>query len=146
MPIHSIIEHEPEESVGACFNADFDSDVTAKAQSQQAWLIGNYEAVREQYHELAKLTTSLYAIQADLEHYLQTYGGFDVPNPLNSPGYSQPLPTQVLDSFAEGGSDNPLEIRDEDMQPEMDDRPVRNQDVLSGNCLGDLCPEGQASI
>lgn len=127
-------EHEPGESVetgclkaNIASEADFDSDVTTKAQSQQAWLIANYEAVREQYHDLVKLTTSLYTIQNDLENYLQTYGDFNVSDPL---GYPRPLPNQALDSFAEGESYNPLEIRDEDVDPGVDDLPIRNQNVL----------------
>lgn len=145
-------EHEPGESVETgglktdiASAADFDSDVTTKAQSQQAWLIGNYEAVREQYHDLVKLTTGLYAIQNDLANYLQRYGDFGVPDPLGSPGYPQPLPNQVPGSFAEGGSNNPLEIRDEEIDPEADDLPIRTLDVLSGNCLGNLT-EGPESI
>lgn len=148
----STTEHEPEESEETrCLNADiasgadFDSDVTTKVQSQQAWLVRNYEAVREHYHDLVKLTTSLYAIQNDLETYLQTYGDFDLPDPLHSPGYSQPLQNQVTNSFAEGGSNNPLEIRDEDIDPQVDELPIRNQD-LSGSCLGESSTEVQESV
>lgn len=93
-----------------------------------------------------KLTNSLYAIQNDLETYLQTYGDFDLPDPLHSPGYSQPLQNQVPDSCAEGGSNNPLEIREEDIGPEVNELPIRNQDVLSGTGLGESSTEVQESV
>lgn len=154
MPIFSLTKQELDESeeTGCLANAeiasrvDFDSDVTAQAQDQQAWLTANYESVHGQYHELVRLTAGLYAIQNDLANYLQTYGDFNVPDPLDSPDDSQPLPNQVPGSFVEGGWNNPLEIRDEDIEPEGDDFPIRNRDVLSVNSLGNSSSDTQKTI
>lgn len=88
-------------------------------ENPQDWFIANLEIVREQYEELSDLTSRLLDVKQDLEDFLQRHDEFDFLG--DSDALSSELGDQEPDPFAEGGSNNPLEIRDDDNYFEVED-------------------------
>ena len=79
-----------------------------------AWVMGSPETTRQQYREIEALTERAFAVKQDLKDLLKKYDEFGPLEYSGDEGSSESHRSHTPDPFVEGGSNNPVEIEDDD--------------------------------
>jgi hypothetical protein len=87
---------------------------SAEPLENPAWVMGSPETTRQQYREIEALTERALAVKQDLKDLLKKYDEFGPLEYSDDEGSSESHRSHTPDPFAEGGSNNPVEIEDDD--------------------------------